>query len=241
MITYNGITYENVYFTSDTHFGHENIIKYCFRGEASREERIAEFEPFKELGRDQSYDAWWKASKLRFRSTEHMNDVLIERWNSIVKPGDLVIHNGDFFMGSRAKWKSIFDRLNGDIILVTGNHDKYEDGNERAGEIKDEIFDMGFVDVIENDLYIEVDGYKLWCAHIPSSIAPDKRGYMRPEPTQEFDINLCGHVHDKFTRNSSGSINVGCDMHEFYPRTIEEIIERARATPIFDSSIYLSV
>ena len=77
------------YFTSDTHFGHANIIKFCNR-------------PFKNV--------------------EEMNQKLIENWNSVVGPNDLVFHLGDFAFGGQPLWRYIREQLNGNIILIKGNH-----------------------------------------------------------------------------------------------------------------------
>jgi calcineurin-like phosphoesterase family protein len=76
------------FFTSDTHFGHTNIIKYCNR-------------PFK--------------------SIEHMNEVLIKKWNNKVKLTDTVFHLGDFSFKGFTEFKQ---KLNGNIILIQGNHDE---------------------------------------------------------------------------------------------------------------------
>ena len=78
------------WFTSDTHFGHANIIGYTGR-------------PFKDV--------------------IHMNEELIRRWNTRVKPDDTVFHLGDFAMmgGSYQKY---LNRLNGNIVWIAGNHDK---------------------------------------------------------------------------------------------------------------------
>ncbi|MCB0512609.1 MAG: metallophosphoesterase, partial [Bacteroidetes bacterium] len=83
---------KDYWFTSDTHFFHENIIKYCNRP---------------------------------FSSAEEMNEVLIDNWNSVVKPGDIVYHLGDVTMGqkSHGQFSSLWTRLNGRKRLVVGNHD----------------------------------------------------------------------------------------------------------------------
>lgn len=81
----------SVFFTSDTHFGHANVIKYCNR-------------PFK--------------------SSEEMDEALIENWNSVVSPGDTVYHLGDFGFGRADFLSRILWRLNGNKSLVLGNHDK---------------------------------------------------------------------------------------------------------------------
>lgn len=61
----------------------------------------------------------------QFHNVEHMNEHMIERWNSVVKPGDNVYHLGDFWMGpstheERAK---LIARLAGRKTLIVGNHD----------------------------------------------------------------------------------------------------------------------
>ena len=80
-----------VYFTSDTHFGHENIIKWCRRP---------------------------------YSSVEEMNEKLIENWNSVVGPDDIVFHLGDFAFGGSGLWKEVLSRLNGKKYLIIGNHDE---------------------------------------------------------------------------------------------------------------------
>ena len=61
-----------------------------------------------------------------FKNVEEMNEELIRRWNNKVQKGDLVYVLGDMF------WKGDCDfvqdtlkRLNGQIILIKGNHDRW--------------------------------------------------------------------------------------------------------------------
>lgn len=83
----------DVYFTSDTHFNHKNIIELSQR---------------------------WRQG---WGTVEEMNEGMIERWNKVVKPDDLVYHLGDVVMGQRHKAGEVLSRLNGKIFLVQGNHD----------------------------------------------------------------------------------------------------------------------
>ena len=76
-----------VFFTSDFHANHANIIKYCNR-------------------------PW--------NTKEEMTEALIENWNSVVKPDDIVFNLGDFMWAS--SWNPILEKLNGHIYLIWGNH-----------------------------------------------------------------------------------------------------------------------
>lgn len=58
-----------------------------------------------------------------FKTVEEMNDVMIERWNSVVNNKDIVYHLGDFAFGKHNV--CIASRLNGKKRLVLGNHDNY--------------------------------------------------------------------------------------------------------------------
>ena len=81
-----------IYYTSDLHLCHENIIRLCNR-------------PYKTI--------------------EEMNEDLINRWNKKVKPNDVVYVLGDFFFKQQdSKYvSSVLKRLNGEKILIKGNHD----------------------------------------------------------------------------------------------------------------------
>ena len=80
-----------IYFISDTHFYHSNIIKYFNR---------------------------------HFKDVNEMNETIINNWNSIIKEDDTIYHLGDFCLSNDDEIKSIFNRLNGNKILIRGNHDR---------------------------------------------------------------------------------------------------------------------
>lgn len=50
-------------------------------------------------------------------------DELISRWNSVVKPNDIVLYNGDFCDCGVLALYDYAKRLNGRITLIKGNHD----------------------------------------------------------------------------------------------------------------------
>lgn len=83
------------YITSDLHFGHANIMKFC------------------------------PVTRARFKNdVAYMNEAMIKEWNEIVQPEDTTYILGDFAFLPAAKAVEIVRRLNGSKILIEGNHDR---------------------------------------------------------------------------------------------------------------------
>ncbi len=85
------------YFISDTHFGHENILKF------KRDDGT----PLREFATIEEHD-------------EHM----IDNWNAVVRDCDKVYHLGDAVINRRCL--PILGRLRGKKRLVRGNHDIFK-------------------------------------------------------------------------------------------------------------------
>ena len=83
------------YITSDLHFGHANIKKFC---PVSRE-RFSE-------------------------NPDEMNEAMIKEWNDIVEPEDTVYILGDVAFMPAMKAALLLKRMNGRKILIEGNHDR---------------------------------------------------------------------------------------------------------------------
>ena len=64
-----------------------------------------------------------------FANIDEMNEGLIKNWNKKVKPGNTVMFLGDFAFASKEKIRYIVSRLNGNIILIKGNHDHDKHSN----------------------------------------------------------------------------------------------------------------
>lgn len=139
-----------------------------------------------------------------FSSIEEMNEILIQRWNEKVKPNDTVYHLGDFIWSSSVeKIREICSRLNGQKILVYGNHDD-----------KKQLLNSGcfkcynYFDFKYHDKFIVLFHY----------------------PIQEWNkkfhgaIHLHGHCHGTI-ENIKNRFDVGVDSHNFYPISLEEIYE----------------
>lgn len=100
---------DNTWFTSDQHFWHKNIIRYCSRPWNS--------------GKDADGNL-----VISDEDVVRMNEALIMGWNSVVGKDDIVWMLGDFAFGDKSRIPEIVSRLNGRINLVLGNHDMQKIG-----------------------------------------------------------------------------------------------------------------
>jgi len=68
----------------------------------------------------------------RFESVGVMSRALNARWNEIVDDDDTVWVLGDFALGTIADTLPLAGELRGELILLTGNHDRCWAGHGRA-------------------------------------------------------------------------------------------------------------
>lgn len=174
-----------VFCISDTHFNHENIIKYCERP---------------------------------FSSVHEMNEVLISNWNRVVQPEDLVVHVGDFILGAASGIDDILPRLNGEIILVRGNHDT----NQKVA-----IYETHYSDKITvvDSLYFKVirDG---WAPH-SFLFGHDPLDLLDRPSTPAIKVH--GHIHNDgpFYDAPNRAFNVSADMTNFEPVPLSYLASRS--------------
>ena len=134
-----------------------------------------------------------------FSSITGMNEALIAGWNARVGKNDLVYHLGDFAWGD---WRPILEQLNGDIILVSGGHDKRQQKNYRARFLQ--IADL--MDIV-------IDGKSIVLCHY----------CLRVWNKSHYDSwHLFGHSHGRLPALGK-SLDVGVDGHDFAPWSWEEI------------------
>lgn len=140
-----------------------------------------------------------------FTCKEEHDAALIERWNSVVKPGDIVYHLGDFGFGSSQYLKSICNRLRGQINLIRGNHDKnISQIQSRFGFVKD-------VHLLETKLMDKK--LKIFMSHYPH------RSWIH-KPRDAY--HLFGHVHGNMGPFGL-SFDVGVDCWNYTPLSIEQV------------------
>lgn len=219
--------------TSDPHFWHANVIKYCKR-------------PFTKyvdgLPADAPEALVRQATML---DVAEMNEKMITAWNSVVKPGQKVAHLGDFALAARAV-ELYVPRLNGDIDLFLGNHDFPHPAHQKGRKLElrtkwtEQYLRWGFKSVqMEGRLEVPgVGNFRLF--HLPYSSENDTHQDGKPRHFKERLLDdgmplLCGHVHEKwlFRRTPKGTpqLNVGVDAPgapwsgQFRPASIAEVME----------------
>jgi calcineurin-like phosphoesterase family protein len=141
----------SVFLVSDTHFGHVGVCRF------TRNDGVTKLRPW--------------------ASPEEMDGAMVKAWNERVKPTDKVYHLGDVVINRRAL--STLSRLNGDKVLIRGNHDIFRDDDYR------QYFR-------ELRAYHVMNGMIL--SHIP--VHSDSLG--------RFGVNIHGHLHANRVRKASG-------------------------------------
>jgi calcineurin-like phosphoesterase family protein len=155
-----------------------------------------------------------------FKDVEEMNNELIRRWNDMVSDGDLVYILGDMFWCSPKKAMPIMEQLNGQKILVKGNHDRWHDSR----------FDKMFAKI---DEYIETEdnGRKIVLCHYPIPCFKNHFygwTHLYGHVHNSFEWNMMEHqrflMEELYTRQCN-MINVGAMMPymDYTPRTLDEI------------------
>ena len=185
---------QKIFFTSDLHFGHENVIRFDNRP---------------------------------FNTVEEMDEEMIKRWNTKVGKGDIVYVLGDFiWKAATNEAVSVIRRLNGQIILIKGNHDRFLH-NAAAKKALAGIKDY-------DDICVTLeDGTTRRCI-LSHYFVPFYNGHRYQA------IHLHGHSHlteeaaeeSRITTelNEKGYdlkiYNVGCMYWNYTPVTLDEILER---------------
>jgi calcineurin-like phosphoesterase family protein len=168
---------KNIFFISDTHFSHGNICKFI------REDGVTKLRPWDNV--------------------DEMDEYLVEQWNATVGPQDKVYHLGDVFINRKARF--IMDRLNGDKVLIKGNHD---------------IFQLNDYLPYFRDIRSYLVRKEFIASHIP----------VHYDNLHRFKFNVHGHLHehrvvDKWGKIDPRYLSVCVEHTEYRPRELSEITE----------------
>ena len=172
----------NVFLVSDTHFGHLGVCKF------TRNDGVTKLRP-------------WD-------SPEEMDEEMVKRWNETVKPTDKVYHLGDVVINRKAL--GIMRRLNGDKVLIRGNHDIFRDEEYR-------------------EHFRELRAYHVMNGMIMSHIP------IHSESLGRFGTNIHGHTHANRVmtgiKNSKIDPRYHCvcvEQTDFRPILFEDVIKRIK-------------
>ena len=178
----------SVFLVSDTHFGHAGVCRF------TRNDGVTKLRPWTD--------------------PDEMDEFMIAAWNDRVRPTDKVYHLGDVVINRKAL--KTLARLNGDKVLIRGNHDIFPDAEYR------EYFR-------ELRAYHVMNGMIL--SHIP----------IHPESLGRFGVNIHGHLHANRVMRELATCgrldvidpryhNVSVEqLPDFAPILFEDVIKRITA------------
>ena len=140
------------FLVSDTHFGHAGVCRFTHPDDPE--------------------------VKLRpWDDPDEMDDEMVRRWNDTVRPGDKVYHLGDVVINRKAL--PTLHRLNGDKVLIRGNHDIFRDEEYRV-------------------YFRELRAYHVLNGMILSHIPVHEASLGR------FGVNIHGHLHASRVKRARG-------------------------------------
>jgi calcineurin-like phosphoesterase family protein len=183
----------SVFLVSDTHFGHAGVCRF------TRNDGVTKLRPWTD--------------------PDEMDEEMVKRWNDRVRPNDKVYHLGDVVINRKSL--PIMNRLNGDKVLIRGNHDIF----------KDEDYTPYFRSL---RAYHVMNGMIL--SHIP----------VHAESLGRFGVNIHGHLHANRVKKARGvnaktgellytdenDVRYHCvcvEQTDFAPILFEDVIKRIRA------------
>lgn len=162
-----------------------------------------------------------------FESLEHMNQELINRWNSVVTSNNqTVVIGGDFaFTGNIELIKELLSKLNGKKILILGNHclrNKYD------RDVIKELFEGNVFH--QHLIYVEDaddNEQQIFISHYPCIAWAGK---------EKGSWHCFGHVHSRANDTGSDSIimeqynkmrlksyDIGVDNNDFTPISYSQL------------------
>ena len=218
----------NIFFTSDTHAGHGNIIKWSHRPFLDpeldsellcRQPEVQEYDalPFskKEGTTQPEFVSVWKSMPVSYRAVANHDETLIKNWNNIVGKGDVVYHLGDLSLHKNITVASEFlHALNGQIFFIRGNHDSvadklYSTYPEKFAAYKDyHSFTIKGLATFVCSHY----AFHTW----------DRQHYG--------SVHCYGHSHGKLLGSDYDRLNrctdVGVDTNNYTPLSIDDVVRR---------------
>jgi calcineurin-like phosphoesterase family protein len=139
------------FLVSDTHFGHAGVCRF------TESDGVTKIRPWTD--------------------PDEMDEEMVRRWNERVRPNDKVYHLGDVVINRRSL--KTMARLNGDKVLIRGNHDIFRDDEYR-------------------EYFRELRAYHVLSGMILSHIP------LHPDSLGRFGTNIHGHLHSNRVKRMRG-------------------------------------
>lgn len=169
-----------IYYTSDLHLGHANVIHHCNRP---------------------------------FETVDDMDVALIANWNKRIQAEDTVYIVGDLFFRNKLAAGDYLKKLNGNKILIVGNHD-----HTWMSQVN---LDRAFASVV-NLMTIKDGETSVVLCHYPML---SWRGSSRGS------LMVHGHIHNNtnadywpYLQSHTNILNAGVDVNNYMPVTLDELI-----------------
>jgi calcineurin-like phosphoesterase family protein len=168
--------YENVYFTSDTHFGHRNMIK--------------------------GMSNWTEGANREFKTVQEMDDAIIKSIMHTVGRDSLLIHLGDLTypntkLGSTIQYLSA---LHCDILLVRGNHDPQFERQQSIEWVTGQLMLSNNHSLIgvEDTAVVVIEDHTFFLSHYPHLVWPGHhRGVIHLHGHCHGGLNVPGYYTRK--------------------------------------------
>lgn len=147
-----------------------------------------------------------------FASADEMDEALIRNWNAVVSDCDTVYLVGDIGNYDLPLPEDRLARLCGHKHLIRGNHDTCIENQEHLLDFFESVTD--FLEIDDGSVHITLCHYPL--VYI-------QNGYM-----------IHGHLHNakkkayQILTQLPKNLNAGVDVNDFYPVTLEQLIENNR-------------
>ena len=138
-----------------------------------------------------------------YDNVHEMNEALVENWNSVVTEKSLVYILGDFAWMRPDYW---MDRLNGQKILVIGNHDTLNSDAKKKFQFIKPMYET------------KIDGQSITMCH-----------YQMSEWNKSFhgSWHLYGHSHGNATEwDDKLSFDIGTDLWNYTPVHWDTVVNK---------------
>lgn len=165
-----------------------------------------------------------------WKTVEEMDAGLIDNWNQVVGGNDEVYVLGDFCFKGVSKAIQHLENLNGTIHLIRGNHDSFMGQQTfelyvarqlnawcHSGKCVPHILNEGWYKRI-------VDGeHEVVLSHFPILHWDGQ--------DDRHSLHLYGHMHSRpgVQHPHHAAFNVGVDVNDYRPVTLEELLGRQNA------------